>query len=151
MWEGSHRGGVLEHVDTFDENNLLTRGQTILDVPESITVPIELRPGQVSLHHPLVVHGSGQNLSSGRRIGFAIQSYIGDNVDSVLGQIYVQQARGRDTHGFHHHASTCIFLGRERRYFSRKSEHRLEGYFLQRCKTRWQILIFLIYVQRWLV
>lgn len=135
MWEGSHRGGVLEHVDTFDENNLLTRGQTILDVPDSITVPIELRPGQFSLHHPLVVHGSGQNLSSGRRIGFAIQSYIGDNVDSVLGQIYVQQARGRDTHGFHHHAPRpASFLEEKDVIFREKANIALKDIFYRGAK-----------------
>ena len=38
-----------------------------------------------------------------RRIGFAIQSYIGSNVDQVLGKIYVQQARGNDTFKYHEH------------------------------------------------
>ena len=103
MWPGSQHDGPREHVDTYGKDNLLTRGQTIMDVPEDITVPIELKPGQLSIHHPWVVHGSGHNLSKERRIGFAIQSYIGADVDSVLGKIYVQQARGVDTHGYHEH------------------------------------------------
>jgi len=105
MWPGSHHDGPRDHLDTFGEDNLLTRGQTVQNVPEDKTVPVELRPGQLSLHHPWVVHGSGHNLSKDRRIGFAIQSYIGADVDSVLGKIYVQQARGTDTHGYHQHTT----------------------------------------------
>ena len=105
MWSGSHKNDFKEHKDTFDENNLLTRGQTIENVPEQNTVPILLNPGQLSLHHPKTVHGSGPNLSKKRRIGFAIQSYIGSNVDQVLGKTYVQQARGIDEYKFHEHTS----------------------------------------------
>ena len=68
MWEGSHHAGQRDHVDTYGKDNLLTRGQTVMDVPEDITVPIELRPGQLSLHHPWVVHGSGHNTSKHRRL-----------------------------------------------------------------------------------
>ena len=57
----------------------------------------------MSLHHPKIIHGSGLNKSKERRIGFAIQSYIGSNVDQVLGKIYVQQARGNDTFKYHTH------------------------------------------------
>lgn len=103
MWPKSHHTGQRNHVDTYGEDNLLTRGQTVMDVPEDEIVPIELRPGQLSLHHPWIVHGSGHNLSHERRIGFAIQSYIGADVDQVLGKIYVQQARGEDPHGYHEH------------------------------------------------
>ena len=105
MWLGSHRNDFKVHKDTFDENNLLTRGQTIENVPEQDTVPILLNPGQLSLHHLKTVHGSGPNLSKKRRIGFAIQSYIGSNVDQVLGKTYVQQARGIDEYKFHEHIS----------------------------------------------
>ena len=62
-----------------------------------------LKAGQLSLHHPWVVHGSGHNSSKSRRIGFAIQSYIGTNVGSIYGKIFVQQARGSDRYGYHQH------------------------------------------------
>ena len=67
------------------------------------TVPVVLKAGQMSLHHPIVVHGSSLNKSNDRRIGFVIQSYIGTNVDQVLGKIYVQQARGKDLFNYHKH------------------------------------------------
>ena len=57
----------------------------------------------MSLHHPKIVHGSGVNKSKERRMGFVIQSYIGSNVDQVLGKIYVQQARGNDPFNYHAH------------------------------------------------
>jgi ectoine hydroxylase-related dioxygenase (phytanoyl-CoA dioxygenase family) len=103
MWPGSHLEGAREHLDTFDEENLLTRGQTVQNVPTNDTIPVALKAGQLSLHHPWVVHGSGHNSSKSRRIGFAIQSYIGTNVDSVYGKIFVQQARGSDTYRYHQH------------------------------------------------
>ena len=105
MWQGSHKEYFKEHKDTFNEDNLLTRGQTIENVPINETVPILLKPGQLSLHHPMTVHGSGPNLSKNKRIGFAIQSYIGTNVDQLIGKTYVQQARGRDEFKYHEHTS----------------------------------------------
>ncbi len=103
MWAGSHKQKLKYHNQKFDENNLLTRGQTIENVPIDETKPVILKAGQISLHHPTVVHGSGINKSDERRIGFVIQSYIGTNVDQVLGKIYVQQARGDDTFKYHKH------------------------------------------------
>ena len=105
MWTGSHKDNFKNHKDTFDEDNLLTRGQTIENVPAKDIVPIILKPGQLSIHHPMTVHGSGPNLSKSRRIGFAIQSYIGTNVEQILGKTYVQQVRGKDDFKYHEHTS----------------------------------------------
>ena len=103
MWSGSHKEKIKEHKDTFNENNLLTRGQTVQNVPLEDTTPNILKAGQLSLHHPMIVHGSGSNNSNSRRIGFVIQSYIGTNVDQVIGKVYVQQARGKDNFKYHEH------------------------------------------------
>ena len=105
MWSGSHKEELKNHEQKFDEDNLLTRGQTIENVPIEETDPVVLKAGQMSLHHPTVVHGSGLNRSNDRRIGFVVQSYIGSNVDQVLGKIYVQKARGEDTHQFHEYSN----------------------------------------------
>ena len=85
----------------FNEGNLLTRGQTVNHVPVEKTTPLILEAGQMSLHHPTVVHGSDLNKSKDRRIGFVIQSYIGTNVKQVLGKNGVQLARGKDNYNFH--------------------------------------------------
>jgi len=105
MWSGTHKNDLKNHIEKFDNNegNLLTRGQTVENVPLEETEPVILKSGQMSLHHPKIVHGSGVNKSKERRIGFVIQSYIGSNVEQVLGKMYVQQARGEDSFNYHDH------------------------------------------------
>jgi len=119
MWPGSHQNDFKDHKDTFDEDNLLTRGQTIADVPLVETVPVILKPGQLTLHHPMTVHASGPNLSKSRRIGFAIQSYIGTNVEQTLGKTYVQLARGKDQFNYHQHTSRPTSLMSKKDLISR--------------------------------
>tara|TARA_B100001769_G_scaffold176644_1_gene139394 strand:+ start:1173 stop:2000 length:828 start_codon:yes stop_codon:yes gene_type:complete len=101
VWSGSHKDNLKDHDQNFNERNLLTRGQTIKNVPKKKTTPLILKAGQMSLHHPTVVHGSDLNNSNDRRIGFVIQSYIGTNVKQVLGINSVQLARGKDNFNFH--------------------------------------------------
>ena len=100
MWPKSHIE-LKDHNQKFNEGNLLTRGQTVEGIPESEVKSVELKAGQMSLHHPRIVHGSGINKSNDRRIGFVVQSYIGTNVKQVLGKNGVQIARGEDE--FHYH------------------------------------------------
>jgi ectoine hydroxylase-related dioxygenase (phytanoyl-CoA dioxygenase family) len=70
---GSHRQ-IVAHNDTYDERNLLTRGQELaVDVDESDAIDAELQPGEMSLHHGRVFHGSNPNRSHDRRIGLAIR------------------------------------------------------------------------------
>ena len=101
MWSGSHKDNLRDHDQKFNEGNLLTRGQTVKNVPKEKTTPLILEAGQMSLHHPTVVHGSDLNESNDRRIGFVIQSYIGTNVKQVLGKNSVQLARGVDRFNYH--------------------------------------------------
>ena len=101
MWSGSHKDNLKDHDQKFNEDNLLTRGQTVKNVPKEETTPLVLDAGQMSLHHPTVVHGSELNKSNDRRIGFVIQSYIGTNVKQVLGKNSVQLARGADKFNYH--------------------------------------------------
>ena len=105
MWPKSHKENFKEHKDSVNENNLLTRGQTISNVPIDETVPIILKPGQLSIHHPLTVHGSGTNKSKKRRIGFAIQSYIPPYIKQLNGKTFVQLARGNDELNYHEHTN----------------------------------------------
>ena len=97
---GSHRQQVA-HTDTFHKDNLLTRGQEIaVEVDEDKAVLVELEPGQASLHHVLLVHGSAPNRSGDRRIGFAIR-YIPTHVRQVAGERdSATLVRGVDEH--HH-------------------------------------------------
>ena len=130
MLPGSHNENLKNHEQKFDENNLLTRGQTITNVPLDKTDPIILKAGQVSLHHPTIVHGSGLNLSDDRRIGFVIQSYIGDNVNQVIGKMYVQKARGEDNYKYHEYSNVPIkLMGNNEVYSQNKANDELAKIF----------------------
>jgi len=97
---GSQRKEQLPHRDTFDKNNLLTRGQEIaVEVDESKAFYLDLEPGEASLHHVLLVHGSPPNPSDDRRIGFAIR-YVPTSVRQIHGEDSATLVRGVDT--FHH-------------------------------------------------
>ncbi len=66
---GSHIGEIAAHKDTFAPNNMLSRGQEMqVDVDERKVVDIVLQPGQMSLHHVKIAHGSAPNGSTDRRI-----------------------------------------------------------------------------------
>src|SRR5438552_15655569 len=83
---GTHTSDQIPHRDTFSKNNLLTRGQEVaVDVDASRARIIELQPGEMSLHHVRLVHGSPPNPSDDRRIGFAIR-YIPTSVSQVAGE-----------------------------------------------------------------
>ena len=86
--------------DTFAQNNLLTRGQEVaVEVDTARAVAIELEPGEISLHHVRLVHGSPPNPSNDRRIGFAIR-YIPTSVSQIAGEDSATLVRGVDEH--HH-------------------------------------------------
>jgi ectoine hydroxylase-related dioxygenase (phytanoyl-CoA dioxygenase family) len=99
MIPGSHTSGILKHRDTLGEDNILTRGQQIPEVDEGRAVNIELRPGQMSLHHAQVIHGSMPNQSNQRRIGVALQAYMPPHVRQIIGENYASVVRGQDTNG----------------------------------------------------
>jgi len=97
---GTHTADQIPHRDTFAKHNLLTRGQEVaVDVDTSKAVTIELEPGEISLHHVRLVHGSPANPSGDRRIGFAIR-YIPTSVAQVAGRDSATLVRGSDQ--FHH-------------------------------------------------
>jgi len=96
---GTHTADQIPHRDTFAKNNLLTRGQEVaVDVDASKAVTIELAPGEMSLHHVRLVHGSPANPSNDRRIGFAIR-YIPTSVSQIAGRDSATLVKGVDRFG----------------------------------------------------
>ena len=95
MISGSHKLKIQEHEDTFAENNILTRGQVIQNVDESRAVDLILEPGEMSIHHGAVIHGSQPNKGSQRRIGFSLQSYMPNDVSQVVGRNIWTHVRGQ--------------------------------------------------------
>lgn len=96
----SHKNPILPHQDTFSDDNLLSRGQEIkADVDEADKVPIEIHPGQISLHHGLTIHGSAPNTTDDRRIAAVIR-YISPQVaQQVAARDYGMLVRGADRTG----------------------------------------------------
>ena len=70
----SHHQGKHDHHSTFDEENILHRGQELnLEIDEEQVVSVELQSGEVSLHHGWTPHASYPNTSGNRRIGLSLQ------------------------------------------------------------------------------
>jgi len=94
---GTHAMEQIPHRDTYSKNNLLTRGQEVaVEVDGNKGVTLELEPGEMSLHHVRIIHGSPPNNSDARRIGFAIR-YIPTHVKQVEGDDSATLVRGEDT------------------------------------------------------
>lgn len=96
---GSHCEGLSAHNDTFDEKNLLTRGQEMeVEVDESKAADVVLKAGEFSLHHVLLAHGSHPNTTDDRRIGLAIR-YIPTTVRQTKIRDVAALVRGIDEFG----------------------------------------------------
>jgi ectoine hydroxylase-related dioxygenase (phytanoyl-CoA dioxygenase family) len=98
---GSHRQGKQPHGATaLSDRNLLSSGLEIaVEVDESEVTDVVLEPGEISLHHVDIVHGSNPNLSDRRRIGYAIR-YVAPHVRQTSRHHPVMLARGKDEYGY---------------------------------------------------
>jgi ectoine hydroxylase-related dioxygenase (phytanoyl-CoA dioxygenase family) len=96
---GSHLKDQLPHQDTFAENNLLSRGQEVMvEVNPAEAVNVQLQPGEFSLHHVRLVHGSDPNPADYRRIGYAVR-YVPTYVRQTAGpRDYATLVRGVDSY-----------------------------------------------------
>jgi hypothetical protein len=100
MVPGSHRRRGVEHAATFAPDNLLSRGQVITaPIDEDEVVDVVLQPGEMSLHHGWVFHGSNPNTSADRRVGFNM-NLIAPNVRQTrFAGDSAMLLRGRDRFG----------------------------------------------------
>lgn len=90
---------ALSHEDTYDEDNMLTRGQSIRGLNESQAAFMPLRSGEMSLHNYCLAHGSGPNLSSDRRIGVSMH-FMPPQTRQVVGSWdCAALVRGTDRYG----------------------------------------------------
>ncbi len=97
---GTHKRDQVAHRDTFAAENLLSRGQEIaVDVNEEDAVDVVLQPGQMSLHHVRLFHGSEPNRADHPRIGYAIR-YIPTYIRQTAGvRDSATLVRGKDEFG----------------------------------------------------
>ena len=102
---GSHRLPIQSHIETDAPENLLSRGQEIaVEVNEQDAVEVELQPGEMSLHHALIIHGSKPNTSTVPRIGLALR-YIATSVSQTGFKAGATPAAGSDEYE-HFHVET---------------------------------------------
>jgi ectoine hydroxylase-related dioxygenase (phytanoyl-CoA dioxygenase family) len=71
---GTHKLRLVEHDNTYAPDNMLSHGQTArIDLESFEKVAAELEPGEMSLHHALLAHGSGPNTTDQPRVGICIR------------------------------------------------------------------------------
>ena len=88
---------TFAHTDSGDRANLLGRGEKMVEeIDDSQGVDFVLAPGEMSLHHCLVVHGSATNHSDLRRVGFAIRYISSRNSQMNATRNSATLVRGRD-------------------------------------------------------
>ncbi len=97
---GTQKWDQIPHTDSFDEKNLLTRGQAVdAEIDESHAIDLVLEPGEFSLHHVRLVHASKPNRTDDRRIGLAIR-YVAPHVRQATGvPDSALLVRGEDRYG----------------------------------------------------
>ena len=93
----SHKGPVQKQIDTYDKNNLLSRGQTVnTKINENDVVTAILKQGEMSIHHVGMIHGSDENCTNEDRIGIALR-YCSTDVKQTKSDIdYAILVKGQD-------------------------------------------------------
>ena len=93
---GGHLKPTMPHIETDDENNLLSRGQYIPGFDESTAVDAEVQAGEATIHHFRLPHSSKPNTSGQRRIGILFV-YCPSYVRPTLGHYPAVCVRGKNT------------------------------------------------------
>lgn len=100
---GSHKV-LLDHEETYDDDNMLTRGQELtINVDDHAPVAMELRPGEASFHNVKSAHGSGPNTTDDRRIGLSMHYMPTHTRQMVTDWDSAALVRGRDAYNHFEH------------------------------------------------
>ena len=97
---GSHAAPTKQHKasDKNSANMLFTHEEIAIDVKEEDTVACVLKPGEMSIHHMGIIHGSGRNNTDERRIGYSI-TYLAPHVRHGGKRNSAMLVRGEDKFG----------------------------------------------------
>ena len=92
----SHKLGQIDHVDTWDKNNIISRGEKAdINIDESLAVPVIMNAGDASLHHLFTLHKSVPNKTDKFRIGVVLR-YLSTEVKPFSGKDCAMLVRGFD-------------------------------------------------------
>ena len=93
----SHKGPIQNQTDTYDKNNLLSRGQTVdTKINENNVVTAVLKQGEMSIHHVGMIHGSDKNNTNEDRIGIALRFCSTDVKQTKSDTDYAILVKGKD-------------------------------------------------------
>jgi len=95
---GSHLGPDLVHEETYHDDNMLTRGQSIGDINEDKVVNLLVDIGQAVLFAFRIAHASYPNQTDDRRIGLAIRYIPPDAQQKFSDQDSAALVRGVDNY-----------------------------------------------------
>ena len=98
---GTHRLGQLPLTapDTSGSNLLSSGMQVDFDVGSVEPVPLILRPGEISLHHAFLIHGSPPNIANDRRLGITFIYHPPGLAQRGTVRTSALLVRGEDRHG----------------------------------------------------
>ena len=101
---GSHLGPDLPHSDTWQDDNMLSRGQEIaVEVDEDQAVNLEVDTGEAALFAYHIAHASYPNRSDDRRIAIAIRYIPPDARQTLAEWDSASLVRGEDRCGHFEH------------------------------------------------
>ena len=96
---GSHLGPDLKHTETFNSDNLLSRGQAIENIPEDKAINLEVATGHATIFSYRIAHASHPNQTDERRIGLAIRYVPPDARQQLAEKDSATLVRGEDRYG----------------------------------------------------
>ncbi len=94
----THKLRLVAHENTYAPDNMLSHGQTAqIDLSAYDLIDDVLAPGEMSLHHALLAHGSGPNTTQAPRVGICIR-YLPGRIATTSGPpVSAMVVRGKHT------------------------------------------------------
>jgi non-heme Fe2+,alpha-ketoglutarate-dependent halogenase len=124
---GSHTQ-LVQHESKPCTHNLLTRAQEVkVEIDETQAIPINLAPGEFSIHHPLIHHASAPNKSIHPRVGLVIR-YMAPEIVPPQRPAYAWLISGEDEkNNWNHVAPLDVTAGVDLRQKCIQSVQKITG------------------------
>ena len=117
----------MPHRDTWQGDNMLSRGQEIVEVDEDEAVNIEVGTGEAALFNYRLAHASHPNRSDDKRMAIAIRYIPPDARQTLADWDSATLVRGMDAHGcFEHEPMPACDFDPVAVAFHRRTEENLQ-------------------------